>query len=77
VLKGAADPEKAYEELIRPTKLRLQLRYADKNSVFIDAKILAYTLVRLCSKNWLPPEISECGVPRRGGLQPAEVARKA
>jgi lipopolysaccharide/colanic/teichoic acid biosynthesis glycosyltransferase len=77
VLKGAADPEKAYEELLRPTKIRLQLRYADNNSVFIDTKILVYTLIRLCSKDWLPPEISDYGLPRQGGLRTMEAARKA
>jgi lipopolysaccharide/colanic/teichoic acid biosynthesis glycosyltransferase len=77
VLKGAADPEKAYEEILRPTKIRLQIRYVDEVSVFVDMKILFYTLVRLCTKNWLPPEISEYGCPRQSRLRPAEAARKA
>jgi lipopolysaccharide/colanic/teichoic acid biosynthesis glycosyltransferase len=65
VLKGAADPEKAYEELLRPTKIRLQLRYAAEHSVFIDAKILVYTVMRLCNRNWLPREIAAYGLPRQ------------
>ena len=77
VLKGAADPEKAYEEFLRPTKIRLQLRYADENSVFIDVKILVYTLIRLCNRNWLPPEIAGYGMPRQSRLGPMEAARKA
>jgi lipopolysaccharide/colanic/teichoic acid biosynthesis glycosyltransferase len=77
VLKGAADPEKAYEELLRPTKIRLQLRYVEECSLFVDAKILVYTLIRLCFKSWLPPEISEYGCPRQRALQPAEASRKA
>jgi lipopolysaccharide/colanic/teichoic acid biosynthesis glycosyltransferase len=77
VLKGAADPEKAYEELLRPTKIRLQLRYVDDNSVVIDGKILVYTLIRLCNGNWLPPEIAEYGAPRPAGLRPLEAMRKA
>jgi lipopolysaccharide/colanic/teichoic acid biosynthesis glycosyltransferase len=78
VLKGAADPEKAYEELLRPTKIRLQLRYAAEHSVFIDAKILVYTLMRLCNKNWLPREIAAYGLPRQqsatGGRSPQGLA---
>jgi lipopolysaccharide/colanic/teichoic acid biosynthesis glycosyltransferase len=77
VLKGAADPERAYEELLRPTKIRLQLRYVAENSVFIDAKILMYTLIRLCNKNWLPREIAGYGMPRPSRLGPIEAARKA
>ena len=77
VLKGAADPEKAYEELLRPTKIRLQLRYVEEQSVFIDAKILVYTLIRLCNRSWLPPEISGYGMPRPSSLRTAEAVRKA
>ena len=77
VLKGAADPEKAYEEILRPTKIALQLRYVDESSLLVDLKILVYTVIRLSNKNWLPPEISEYGSPLQGRLQPAEAARKA
>lgn len=77
VLKGAKDPEQAYEQLLRPTKIRLQLRYARENSVFIDAKILFYTFFRLCNRNWLPPEIAEYGPPRPYALEPMELVRKA
>lgn len=77
VLKGAKDPELAYEELLRPTKIRLQLRYVREYSVFIDAKILIYTVFRLCNRNWLPAEIAEYGPPRPRALAPAEAVRKA
>jgi lipopolysaccharide/colanic/teichoic acid biosynthesis glycosyltransferase len=77
VLKGAKDPEQAYEELLRPTKIRLQLRYVRDNSVATDAKILIYTFFRLCNRNWLPAEIAEYGPPRPYALEPVEMARKA
>jgi lipopolysaccharide/colanic/teichoic acid biosynthesis glycosyltransferase len=76
VLKGAADPEKAYEELLRPTKIQLQLLYAAENSVLIDAKILIYTLFRLCNKNWLPPEIAAYGAPRQYRMRTMQAIRK-
>ena len=40
-----ADPEKAYEELIRPTKLKLQLKYVYEQSFFTDLKIILLTLM--------------------------------
>lgn len=48
VLKGAANVEKAYEELIRPTKLKLQLKYAQENSLWNDLKIVFLTILALC-----------------------------
>jgi lipopolysaccharide/colanic/teichoic acid biosynthesis glycosyltransferase len=77
VLKGAKDPEEAYEELLRPTKIRLQLHYVRENSVFGDVKILIYTFFRLCNRNWLPAEIAEYGPPRPKTMAPMEAARKA
>ena len=44
-LAGMADPEKAYEELIRPTKLKLQLKYVYEQSFFTDLKIILLTLM--------------------------------
>jgi lipopolysaccharide/colanic/teichoic acid biosynthesis glycosyltransferase len=44
ILAGAEDPDKAYLELIRPTKLKLQQRYARKQSLLTDLKIIFLTL---------------------------------
>ena len=44
ILKGSKDPEKAYMEMIRPEKLKLQLKYVKKNSFWIDLKIILLTL---------------------------------
>jgi lipopolysaccharide/colanic/teichoic acid biosynthesis glycosyltransferase len=44
ILAGAVDPELAYLELIRPTKLKLQLKYVREQSLFTDAKIILLTL---------------------------------
>ncbi len=61
VLAGSADPDKAYEELIRPTKLRLQLMYLENRSFFTDIKILLYTAMKLVRRNWVPPELKPFG----------------
>ena len=47
VLTGMADPEKAYEELIRPTKLKLQLKYVYEQSFLTDLKIILLTLLAI------------------------------
>lgn len=43
ILKGAADPHKAYRQLIRPEKIRLGLEYVRNHSLLIDLKILRAT----------------------------------
>lgn len=47
LLAGAEDPDKAYLELIRPTKLKLQLQYARSQSLWMDLKIIFLTLFAL------------------------------
>jgi lipopolysaccharide/colanic/teichoic acid biosynthesis glycosyltransferase len=61
VLEGSKDPEKTYEELIRPTKLQLQLFYARHHSVFGDVKILFHTARKLIFKDWTPRELEPYG----------------
>lgn len=47
VLAGAADPEKSYQERIRPTKIRLQLKYVRERSFFTDLKIIFLTVLAI------------------------------
>ncbi|MFC1504984.1 sugar transferase [Thermodesulfobacteriota bacterium] len=44
ILKGAEDPDRAYEELIQPTKIKLQLKYVREQSFGSDIKIILKTL---------------------------------
>ena len=44
ILAGSPDPDKAYEEVIRPEKLRLQLEYIRNHSLWVDFKLLFKTL---------------------------------
>ncbi len=64
VLEGSKDPEKAYEELIRPTKLALQLFYARNHSLGIDIKILLHTFCKLLFSDWTPRELLPYGKVR-------------
>jgi lipopolysaccharide/colanic/teichoic acid biosynthesis glycosyltransferase len=47
VLAGCTDPEQTYLEKIRPEKIRLQLEYVRRQSLWIDLTILSQTLVAL------------------------------
>jgi lipopolysaccharide/colanic/teichoic acid biosynthesis glycosyltransferase len=64
VLEGSSDPEKTYEELIRPTKLALQLFYARNQSLTADVKILGHTFCKLLFKDWTPRELLAYGKVR-------------
>jgi lipopolysaccharide/colanic/teichoic acid biosynthesis glycosyltransferase len=65
VLEGSSDPEKTYEELIRPTKLALQLFYARNQSLAADVKILFHTFCKLLFEDWTPRELQPYGKVRR------------
>jgi len=45
VLACAEEPEKTYMELIRPTKLKLQLKYVKEKSLWVDLKIIYLTVL--------------------------------
>lgn len=47
ILKGAEDPEKEYMEKIRPEKLRLQKKYINEMSFWVDLKIIAKTILKI------------------------------
>jgi lipopolysaccharide/colanic/teichoic acid biosynthesis glycosyltransferase len=44
VLAGSADPERTYREEIRPTKIRLQLEYVQRQSFWTDMSIIRQTV---------------------------------
>lgn len=47
ILKGSKDPEKDYQELIRPKKLELQIKYVKEMSLPTDIKIILMTIARI------------------------------
>lgn len=59
VLAGARDPDRAYEIIIQPTKLQLQLRYVRHHSLWTDTKIIFYTLLRLVNSDFYPSELHD------------------
>jgi lipopolysaccharide/colanic/teichoic acid biosynthesis glycosyltransferase len=59
LLAGAPDADAAYEKIIRPTKLKLQLYYCDTRSLWGDVKIILYTALKIVRKNWVPRELRD------------------
>jgi len=51
ILKGSTDPEKTYMEKIRPTKIKLQLKYVRNNSFFSDIHIILETVKKVLKRN--------------------------
>jgi len=47
VLQGSDDPEKAYQEKIRPEKIRLQIKYVKEQNLLVDFKIILQTLLKV------------------------------
>ena len=47
VLAAAEDAEKAYLELIRPKKLKLQMKYVRERSLWVDIKIIFLTILAI------------------------------
>jgi lipopolysaccharide/colanic/teichoic acid biosynthesis glycosyltransferase len=45
ILRGAADPDQAYLELIAPSKIRLGLAYVQSHSLLEDLRIMLATIV--------------------------------
>ena len=46
---GIPDADDAYEKLIRPEKLRLQLKYVKERNLWVDVKIIVSTVLTLFS----------------------------
>jgi lipopolysaccharide/colanic/teichoic acid biosynthesis glycosyltransferase len=59
ILKGKADPEIAYNQLIRPAKSRLGLLYVEKNSIVLDIHLCWLTLCTIFSRKYALLELQK------------------
>jgi lipopolysaccharide/colanic/teichoic acid biosynthesis glycosyltransferase len=61
VLAKYDDPDRAYEEIIRPEKLRLQLKYVRERSFFKDILIIFQTIHAVLGRksSWIPPQFGK------------------
>jgi lipopolysaccharide/colanic/teichoic acid biosynthesis glycosyltransferase len=62
VLAGYPDADRAYEQLIQPTKLGLQLKYVQERSFLVDLSILRDTLRALWDHDFYPEALRD--IPR-------------
>ena len=72
VLARHPDPDCAYDEWIHPTKTKLQLLYVQRQNLWIDFKIIAYTLLRIVRRDWTPKELQP--FPPPGAATPIATA---
>lgn len=63
VLSSYPDPDWAYENVIRPTKLKLQLEYVQHHNLWIDIKIMVYTVLRIVNPDFYPKELNDYPKP--------------
>jgi len=47
LLRGSEDPERVYQENIRPTKIKLQLKYVKERSFWTDLRIIFKTIFKI------------------------------
>ena len=51
ILAGSKDPDLKYNQVIRPWKSRLGILYIENSSIFLDLKLLIYTLIAILRKD--------------------------
>ncbi len=59
VLAEAKDPDRAYDVLIHPTKMMLQLRYVRTRALRTDLRIVLCTLKRIVDPSYYPAELAD------------------
>jgi lipopolysaccharide/colanic/teichoic acid biosynthesis glycosyltransferase len=57
VLEGIADSDGAYEKVIRPRKMELQLYYYRTRNLWVDIKIIFFTIWKIMRKDFVPREL--------------------
>lgn len=62
-LAGEADAHVAYKRRIQPTKLLLQLKYRDEQSILLDIKLILFTIRKVLNRGWVPKELLPYGKP--------------
>lgn len=68
ILKDSDDPDLSYDQLIRPWKSRLGLVYVEHHSIYLDIKIIFYTIIAIFSKkislNWVKKQLQNFNVDK-------------
>ncbi len=68
ILRNSKDPNTDYNQLIRPWKSRLALIYVEKRSLYVDFKIIFYTVLSFFSKrialSFIQKDLKKFGAPK-------------
>jgi lipopolysaccharide/colanic/teichoic acid biosynthesis glycosyltransferase len=77
ILEGQADPDIAYNQLIRPYKSRLALLYVQaRRSVVLDLRLLLLTVANVVHRQWTLERTARLVVSLGGSPDLAAVARR-
>jgi len=76
ILEGKADPDLAYNQLIRPWKSRLGLLYVKKSSLLIDLQLIAFTLLSAIDRGAALNQVSRLVAGVNGGSELSAVASR-
>lgn len=59
LLEGLPDPDAAYEKILRPRKMKLQLYYLNTRSFWMDIRIIFCTLRKVLQKSFVPRDLKD------------------
>lgn len=68
ILRGHADPDLAYQQLVRPWKSQLGLFYVERRTLAIDLLLIALTVASIVARQWTLRRVAK--VLRRLGAAP-------
>lgn len=71
ILKDKADPDIAYNQLIRPWKSRLGIFYVDNRSLMVDMRLVCLTAIAVINKRFALSQV--CSLLQRMGANPSLV----
>ena len=77
ILKGSADPDLLYNQIIRPWKSRLALLYVDHGSCIVDMQILLWTVAAVLLRPWALHRVGRLLETWGAGQPLLRVARRA
>jgi len=59
ISKGAKDPDLFYAQIVRPWKSRLALLYVEHASVWLDLRLMFYTVTNMFARSWTLNKLSK------------------
>jgi lipopolysaccharide/colanic/teichoic acid biosynthesis glycosyltransferase len=76
ILKDQADPDLAYNQLIRPWKSKLGLFYIDNQSLLLDIQLIYLTIIAIISKPTALKKINNILINKKASKELVNVAKR-